>query len=299
LTLDRIKEIVEEIDMISNHASYTITGGEPLKSPMAIDIMNYLHQKNKEVILLTNGLLITEENSKDIAKVCNMIKISIDGSSENINSKTRGNGGFAKAFHGYELLKQEGANVLASMTVTKENIHDISNMVKLFGNKLTLQPFFKSGRGTKNADLQITGKEYYDALASVEGLQPMGQIGAMLDNLRNRGTTKCAMAGGEIYIAENGDVYPCQMLMEEEFIGGNIEQESIESILDSDIFKELRTFSSLENEECRTCPIKLLCGGACRARSYLDTGSIFKNSDFCEYEKLAYINGIFEVSTFE
>ena len=299
LTLDRVKEVVKEIDDISDHASYTITGGEPLKSPVALDVMNYLYEKSKEIILLTNGLLVTEENAQTIAKTCNMIKISIDGSTEEINSKTRGRGGFEKALRGYKLLKNEGANVLVSMTVTKVNMHDISNMVKLFGNRLTLQPFFKAGRGTENEDLQITGKEYYEALASVEGLQPMGQIGSMLNNLRNRGTTKCAMADGEIYIAENGDVYPCQMLMEDEFKGGNIDKDSISNILDSEVFKELRSFSSLENDECSTCHIKLLCGGACRARSYLDSGSIFKNSDFCEYEKLAYINGIFEVSKFD
>jgi len=298
LTLDRIKEVVSEIEQISSHASYTITGGEPLKSPYSLDVLNYLYEKNKEIILLTNGLLVTEENVETIAKTCNLIKISIDGSTEEINAKTRGRGGFAKALHGYELLKKRGANVLVSMTVTKKNIHDISNMVKLFGNRLTLQPFFKAGRGTENEDLQITGREYYEALASVEGLQPMGQIGTMLNGLRGRGTTKCAMADGEIYIAENGDVYPCQMLMEDEFKGGNIDKDSIFNILDSDVFKELRNFSSLDNEECSTCHIKLLCGGACRARSYLDTGSIFKNSDFCEYEKLAYINGIFEVSEF-
>ncbi|WP_363317911.1 SPASM domain-containing protein [Sulfurimonas sp.] len=70
------------------------------------------------------------------------------------------------------------------------------------------------------------------------------------------------------------------------------------SILNSKIFKEVSSFSSLTNEECSVCPIKLLCGGACRARSYLETGSLFKNSEFCSYEKLAYINGIFENSEF-
>ena len=36
-------------------------------------------------------------------------------------------------------------------------------------------------------------------------------------------------------------------------------------------------------------------GPACRARSYAVTGSLYKNSEFCSYEKLAYINGIFDV----
>ncbi|MDD5371873.1 MAG: SPASM domain-containing protein [Sulfurimonas sp.] len=88
------------------------------------------------------------------------------------------------------------------------------------------------------------------------------------------------------------------MLAEEEFKGGNIKTDRIKDILNSEIFKEVASFSSLTNEDCSICPIKLLCGGACRARSYAETGSLFKNSEFCSYEKLAYINGIFENSEF-
>ena len=127
----------------------------------------------------------------------------------------------------------------------------------------------------------------------------MGGFASILERVRGRGTTKCAMADAEISISENGDVYPCQMMTDEQFKGGNIYENSISEILNSDIFQKLITFSSKTNEDCKICPIKLLCGGACRARSFYQTGDVFKNSDFCEYEKLAYINGIFENYEFE
>ncbi len=91
---------------------------------------------------------------------------------------------------------------------------------------------------------------------------------------------------------------PDPFYLDDEFKGGNIRQDTIEEIINSKTFKKVSSFSSLENEDCMVCPIKLMCGGACRARSYLETGSLFKNNDFCDYEKLAYINGIFEVSEF-
>jgi radical SAM protein with 4Fe4S-binding SPASM domain len=290
---------VDEINNISNNVTFHITGGEPLESPIVYDVMEYIYSKGKNIYLLTNGTLINETNIGYISKYCSQVKISIDGSSEEINSRTRGKGSLAEVRRGYDLLLREGVSVTVAMTVTKENIDDIQNMVEIFGSRLTLQPFFKAGRGSKNLDLQISGREYYEAMERVEGLQPLGQIGNMLESLRNVGSTKCAMADGEIYIAEDGNVYPCQMLMEEEFIGGNILKNTIEEILESKTFKEVREFSVLKNDECSECPIRLLCGGACRARSYMDTGSIFKNSDFCEYEKLAFVNGIFEVSKLE
>ena len=298
LSLDELKKIVDDTNKISNNLAFILSGGEPFLYPHTVEFMEYINSLGKQIHLLTNGILITAERAKKIAKLCSFIKISIDGSTEEINSITRGKGSLEGAMRGYKLLISEGANVSISMTVTKKNIFDIPNMVKKFGNRLALQPFFKAGRGIKNADLQITGREYYEALANVDGLKPMGRLGKRLEGIRGRGVTKCAMADGEIAISNNGDVFPCQMLMDDEFKGGNIRQDTIEEIINSKTFKKVSSFSSLENEDCMVCPIKLMCGGACRARSYLETGSLFKNSDFCDYEKLAYINGIFEVSEF-
>ena len=290
-----LKKIADDIKKITSHANYTLSGGEPLMYPHIFEYMNYLKGLGNSIFLLTNGMYITEENASFLAEQCAMIKISLDGSNEEINSITRGKKSFAAAYRGYELLLKAGANVQISMTVTKANKHDIQNMVNMFGNGLTLQPFFQTGRGALHKELEISGVEYYEAMSSIEGLNPMAGIGESLESLRGIGTTKCAMADGEISISENGDVFPCQMFADEEFKGGNIRVDKIEDILNSEVFKEVASFSSITNEDCKKCPINLICGGACRARSYAVTGSLYKNSEFCSYEKLAYINGIFDV----
>lgn len=290
----KLKAIADEVSEFVGHAEFVLSGGEPLLHPQALEFAEYLHVKNHTAHLLTNGTQITSENAPKISQLFSLIKISIDGSCEEINAKTRNKGSFEKSLRGFELLVENGANVLVAMTVTQANIHDVGAMVKLFGNRLTFQPFFHAGRGSENDALGISGREYYEALANIEGVSPMGGFASILERVRGRGTTKCAMADAEISISENGDVYPCQMMTDEQFKGGNIYQQSIEEILKSDVFQKLITFSSKTNNGCKECPIKLLCGGACRARSFYQTGDVFVNSDFCEYEKLAYINGIFE-----
>jgi MoaA/NifB/PqqE/SkfB family radical SAM enzyme len=55
----------------------------------------------------------------------------------------------------------------------------------------------------------------------------------------------------------------------------------------------------LEIEGCNRCDIRYICGGACRARAFFEKGEINKPDDFCEYEKLAYINGLFNSHQFE
>ena len=298
LSFEELKMIATEASKISSKIDFVLSGGEPLLHPNALEYMEFLKNLGHEVHLLTNGILIDENNASKITSLCSLIKISIDGSCEEINAITRGKNSFAGAYNGYKLLMDSRANVLVSMTVTSKNTLDIRNMVDMFGNRLNLQPFFKAGRGTKNDHLQITGREYFEAMAKIEGFKPLARVGELLENLRGRGTTKCAMADAEISISENGDVFPCQLLAEDELRGGNIKHDSLQDILNSEVFKKAASFSSLTNEGCSTCPIKLLCGGACRARSYLETGSLFVNSDFCEYEQLAYINGIFDSVSF-
>ena len=290
----KLKAIANEVSDYVGHAEFVLSGGEPLLHPQALEFAEYLHVKNHTAHLLTNGTQITSENAPKIAQLFSLIKISIDGSCEEVNAKTRNKGSFEKSLRGFELLVENGANVLVAMTVTQANIYDVGAMVKLFGNRLTFQPFFQAGRGSENDGLGISGREYYEALANIEGVSPMGGFASILERVRGRGTTKCAMADAEISISENGDVYPCQMMTDEQFKGGNIYQQSIEEILKSKVFQKLITFSSKTNDGCKECPIKLLCGGACRARSFYQTGDVFINSDFCEYEKLAYINGIFD-----
>lgn len=294
LSLEQFKKVIDDVKELSDYVFYTLSGGEPLIYPYIFELMEYIKSKNNGIMLLTNGAYITEENAEKIAKMCSLVKISIDGSNEEINSITRGKNSLDGALRGYNLLLKHNANVQITMTVTKANIDDIANMVELFGNRLTLQPFFKTGRGSKNSDLEISGVEYYESMVKIDGFNPMAGIGETLSKLRNRGTTKCAMADGEFSISETGDVYPCQMLYEDEFKGGNVLVDSIEDILNSQTFKYVTSFSSQTNDGCMSCPIKLLCGGACRARSYAVTGSLFQNSEFCSYEQLAFINGLFE-----
>ena len=46
---------------------------------------------------------------------------------------------------------------------------------------------------------------------------------------------------------------------------------------------------------CKDCPIKYICGGSCRARSFYEGGKIDSSSDFCRYEQEAFYDGIIDI----
>ena len=123
----------------------------------------------------------------------------------------------------------------------------------------------------------------------------MGALDAKLKSLRGRGVRRCAMAEREISVAENGDVYPCQLLHEDRLRAGNVRQRSLSEIYaESPVFARMREISVDTLAKCSSCAVRYLCGGACRARDLFETGSEELVGEFCAYERESLLSGIFE-----
>lgn len=299
LTREDHFELIDEINGISGKAEIVLTGGEPLFSPHTLELADYARSLGNQVQLLTNGTLITDKNAKKISDGFNLIKISVDGSTPAIHEFHRGKGSFAKTMKAVDLLTQHGAPLQIAMTVTKKNIHDIDAMTKEFGSRLTFAPLFVAGRAKANKKLSITGKEYYEALSSVDGVKPLSYLCSSLAASKQKRIMKCALGDAEISISDTGDVYPCQLLHFPQFYAGNIRKQSLRSIYEtSESLKSCRIMTVLEVDGCKTCDIRFICGGACRARAFYEKNRLDVSGDFCEYEKLAFINGLFELHEF-
>lgn len=301
LSIEVLRRILKEASEISPSVEYVLSGGEPLLHPHALDFAEEAHALGNSVQILTNGALITtDEMAQRIASVTTLVKISLDGSTEEIHSISRGKRNFDLVTKGIDLLIKHGANVQVAMTVTAKNVKDLKNMSDRYGSRLTLQPLFKAGRGKGKANVALSGKEYYEAMDQVENIAPMGNVAAVLESLRGRGVKKCALAEREISISEKGDVYPCQLLHSPEFLAGNIHDDSLRDLyFNKPTLPKLRKINVDTIEECAQCEIRLICGGGCRARDFYESGSIETVGEFCEYEKLAFINGLLDYTSFE
>jgi radical SAM protein with 4Fe4S-binding SPASM domain len=299
LTREDHFKLIDDISGISGQAEIVLTGGEPLLSPYALDLADYAKSLGHQVHLLTNGILITEINAKRISETFNLIKISIDGSTPAIHEFHRGKNSFSKTMKAVDLLNQHGAPLQIAMTVTKKNIHDIDAMTKMFGSCLTFAPLFVAGKAKTNKELSITGKEYYQALSSVNGVKPLSYLCSSLAASKQKRIMKCAIGDGEISISDTGDVYPCQLLHFPQFCAGSIKEQSLKSIYEtSELLRSCRILTVLEVAGCKKCKIRFICGGACRARAFYEEKRLDVSGNFCEYEKLAFINGLFELHEF-
>ena len=295
---DYIK-IVDSINNLAKNVEIVLTGGEPLLASYALALAEYAKKKGNKLHLLSNGILMNDDNVNGISKTFDLIKISLDGDTPEIHEFHRGKGSFIKTMRAIDLLVQNKAPLKIAMTVTRKNISNIQSMTNRFGSLLTFAPLFKAGRAKENKRLSITGTEYYRALSSMKGVNPLDCLCDSLKRAENEPIMKCAIGDAEISISDTGDVYPCHMLHLPQFLAGNIKEQSLESIYqNSDVLKMCRNLSVPNLKGCKVCSIRYICGGTCRARAFYEKNRIDVSGDFCSYEKLAFINGLFELHEF-
>lgn len=293
LGLADYKRIIDETLQIIPHFSISFTGGEPLLSKQTLPVAQYAKSKNLDTFLLTNGTLINGDNVKQLMPFFDHIKISIDGSTAVIHDYYRGAGNYEKSIKAIELLLENNADVTVAMVVTRHNANDVAAMNKKWGKLLNCQPLFPAGNAMAKNDLTLSGAEYYEALCNGAGLNPYSDIANIIEaHNENRSIHKCAMGDGEFSISCTGDVYPCQLLHVPEYFVGNVHEQSVVEIYNSERMNEFKQHTVEKIEGCKTCTYKLICGGACQARHYYENGTIDKAGNFCEYEKQGIIKGL-------
>jgi radical SAM protein with 4Fe4S-binding SPASM domain len=164
-------------------------------------------------------------------------------------------------------------------------------MAQRFGNRLNFAPYFPiSG---EVSSLSITGVDYFRALKQAQGVRPLGCCEQALEGAIGSPCHKCAIGDGEFSISATGDVYPCQLLHTETFYAGNVHEQPIVDIYRHATALERCARLDVDTMEgCRTCLIKYICGGSCRARAYYGCGNVAAASDFCTYEREAFYDGI-------
>lgn len=180
------------------------------------------------------------------------------------------------------------------MVVTKKNADDVSAMNEKWGSKLTYQPLFPLGRAKEQKEnFALSGLEYYEAMCKNVNINPFSDISNVIRaHKENRSIVKCSMGDGELSISCTGDVYPCQLLHTEGFCIGNVKDQNLQNIYNGTENERFKFHTVDKIEKCKQCDFRYLCGGACQARNFSETGTIDIAGDFCEYEKQGIVNGI-------
>jgi radical SAM protein with 4Fe4S-binding SPASM domain len=305
LGLDEKLQLVDEL-ADAKVVSLAFSGGEPLMHKDLFFVLKEAKRKGMHTAIATNGTLITKEVAKFLkAELVDYIEISLDFPRPDLHDEFRGMiGAFDKAINGIKNCVAEEIHTSIATTVTKINLHYISEMIQL-ARELKVERFIQfnfipTGRGKEIADLDISPEEREKLLkllfneSNIPGMQVVStapqfsrvvleeSIGSIISpthflttknddyDLKVLAEFIGGCGAGRLYgaIQPNGDVTPCVFIPQLKV--GNVRHASFMSLWnDSEILKEFRFRDNLA-QNCGCCEYKYVCGG-CRARalSYL------------------------------
>lgn len=247
-------------------------GGEPFLRNDLFEIIERIHSY-MNISIYTNGTILNENILKSLKK--NNIKrlfVSVDSAFAYIHDKIRGvSGSFQKVIDNIKILTANGLNVVALLTICRINKEDIKSTYRLLGtlgvNDVKANFVSYIGKARENWDeLSLTTEETKECISDIKDAhkQLFGHVPVR---------SACLSGIDEMFIASNGDVFPCALFLDKEYLAGNIRNRSLKDILvaPDGIFDRIRQI--VKNQEyCSACIKKNICMGGCRARAAVNYG---------------------------
>lgn len=245
--------------------------------------------------IVTNGTLINEEIAKFVGDHGNLdIAISIDGPEE-VHDQMRicanGEGSFAKAIHGYELLKKVGgkSDISISSTVGEHNIDKLPLLLDLHRKhgfaSINLNPLMDTACQTVSMEYmqKVSQKilEYF-MLAREEGVYEDRVMRKAKSFMEKRiHAYDCQALGAQLVCAPDGQLGVChEGVGMKNFFFGQVSKDF--DFHQNPVINEWKKRTPLNMPQCFNCSALGICGGGCAYGARLRNGSIWSVDDrFC------------------
>ena len=279
-----LKEILPVVDQLISCGlvTMTLTGGEPLlRKDFSLGLLKYLRREKIYAKLFTNGSLLDEDSIRALSGIANEVQISLYD--ENYWPQIR---------LLVSRLKKSRIRVVLRATFTSKNysrVKKIINFVEACGaDALRARPFVAKGRGSRHRDYLMNALEYkksigYLAVQRRDKRYPIQLLNPSFSFLYDkkidpdlftakgfRGYTHCKCIEYTGTILPDGGVRACGYFPQDL---GNIRKEKFKKIWSMQGIKKHLIVDSL-GPECSACDYVVLCGGACRANAYINSGSL-------------------------
>lgn len=269
-----------EVIRILAHAkvfNLVVSGGEIFTKEGIFDVLMEINKYPFAYSVNTNATLVTEQIAKRLANLPRKppISVSFDGSCPETLDALRGEGTFEKVIRGIRKLLEANLSVGVFTVITKYNVKDISNMVKLAQQlgveQLKLNSCVLTGRALVYADellLSLSQRRQVGVEAFALSEEYPGFVGGTFvgwskmfrafqenppkpgDKVRTLGS--CGAATGHCAIGPDGWVSPCEQILQMK--AGNIRDEDFVSIWrSSKLFQEIRGYKNVNLDDIPGC----------------------------------------------
>ena len=257
LPLNKIDQMINIIaDM--NVRRIVLTGGEALLYENIYKVCTILQEKNFFVELLTNGVLLGEK--KKILELVDHVIVSLD-TIEKQDAQRRGLNTEMLLETLRAIEKSHRHKIMIRSVISRYNEESVQQVKKF---------------------CEDNSYEFLPSVYIPNSLEEVANMPARMICAANEehgdicsiGAKYCGGGYHELALDVNGDIYPCQMLVKNEFKMGNIFELPHGKIEISAVNEQFMKRKITEVEECKDCQYKYLCGGGCPAVSYMLFGQL-------------------------
>jgi MoaA/NifB/PqqE/SkfB family radical SAM enzyme len=291
MSFSEIKSIIHEVSGtlkvwkesydIDYAPSFNVTGGEPFLRNDLPDILREIKDAGFAVYLLTNGILISENQAAALSHIgVNGVQVSIEGP-EDIHDSIRGKGSFAGSMKGVRHLLDNGLQVTLNVTLSSVNAHHFMDIITIALNtgvqKVGFSRLVPSGRGRGLLKEMLNKEDVRDfyqrifsldtgALRIVTGDPVASQFRDSDHGDENTDipTGGCAAGVSGLTILPDGTMVPCRRLP---VPIGNIRADSLREVwATSEVLEAIRDRKRYQGK-CGVCRRWSQCRG-CRAIAY-------------------------------
>jgi uncharacterized protein len=271
--------------------AFAFQGGEPLCAGLDyfrffVDTVKKYNTKNSPVYfsLQTNGTLIDNDWARFFFDNRFLIGLSLDGDIDGNRFRVdaNGNNAYYKITQAANKLKRYGVefNILTVLTgYCADNIERIYKHFRSQGyGYIQFIPCLRPVGDKTESELYMTSDQYAEFLIRAFNLYVKDFVRGKYLSIRQfdnwvrmyhgEKAEQCGLNGHcthQIVVEGNGNIYPCDFFCTDEWLLGNINNDSLNDMLES---KKARLFieESLQvRDECKTCRFYKICrGGGCK-----------------------------------
>lgn len=253
----------------------TITGGEPFLRKDICDIIKRASDNLIKVQIASNGTVITREVLEKIKNDVARIQLSIDGI-ESAHDSFRGvQGAFDNVVKAAKLVTEMKIPLVIATVVSKRNINnlqDITDLCKDVGAEAQrLVPIKVIGNAAKNIfDLKLSIddlKKLVNFTKQNEGFVFSGRsYGFLFDSsLQPKRCTALLTICG---VTADGFMIPCIELNSKVFYLGNVKEQLVKDLWNSNKADNIRKQLKLVGGKCLKCNFENTCKGGCKASTF-------------------------------
>lgn len=268
MSLEEWKQVIDDLKSISNPQIH-LTGGEPTLYEDFDDIVDYIHASGLSIGLLTNGTMLHKIKEETLKKV-DAITISLDSIG---NAKThRKNSQKYDILGNIFMVHDKGIKTTVRSVVSKDTEQEVRELKKHLSqykiNHISSIYIPNTPEEICNVPQNIDPDSFHESTNLLE-------------------VKRCGACFETLAIDPAGTVYPCQSLMKDDLVLGNVKESDWLTAVKNHNLTKYFLYRTIERiDGCRDCEMKTICGGGCPAIAYDIYHSLEHKLDyFCNFLK--------------